>query len=309
MGDKGNRYSPRLKAEVALSAYRNDRTLSELSAEYGVSSMQIGRWKKTLSDRASELFETGSSMDPEKITDPVYNEELMKAIDRQYIQTPFYGSRRMAIWLKGQGYAVNRKRVMRLMHKMGLEGQAPGPSTSKPHPEHKVYPYLLRGLEITSVNQVWSTDITYIPLRQGYMYLAAVMDWHSRYVLSWELSNSLDSEFCVRALEVALRRGKPEIFNTDQGSQFTSDDFTSRLLGNAIRISMDGRGRALDNIFIERLWRSLKYECIYLNEYENVPELLEGLKWWFGFYNEKRPHTALPGKINPRSMYEKCLIS
>jgi len=205
------------------------------------------------------------------------NEELMKAIDRQYIQTPFYGSRRMAIWLKGQGYAVNRKRVMRLMHKMGLEGQAPGPSTSKPHPEHKVYPYLLRGLEITSVNQVWSTDITYIPLRQGYMYLAA--------------------------------GGKPEIFNTDQGSQFTSDDFTSRLLGNAIRIGMDGRGRALDNIFIERLWRSLKYECIYLNEYENVPELLEGLKWWFGFYNEKRPHTALPGKITPRSMYEKCLIS
>ena len=237
------------------------------------------------------------------------NEELMKAIDRQYIQTPFYGSRRMAIWLKGQGYAVNRKRVMRLMRKMGLEGQAPGPSTSKPHPEHKVYPYLLRGLEITSVNQVWSTDITYIPLRQGYMYLAAVMDWHSRYVLSWELSNSLDSEFCVRALEVALRRGKPEIFNTDQGRHFTSDDFTSRLLGNAIRISMDGRGRALDNIFIERLWRSLKYECIYLNEYENVPELLEGLKWWFGFYNEKRPHTALPGKITPRSMYEKCLIS
>ena len=309
MGDKGNRYSPRLKAEVALSAYRNDRTLSELSAEYGVSSMQIGRWKKTLSDRASELFETGSSMDLEKITDPLYNEELMKAIDRQYIQTPFYGSRRMAIWLKGQGYAVNRKRVMRLMHKMGLEGQAPGPSTSKPHPEHKVYPYLLRGLEITSVNQVWSTDITYIPLKQGYMYLAAVMDWYSRYVLSWELSNSLDSEFCVRALEVALRRGKPEIFNTDQGSQFTSDDFTSRLLGNAIRISMDGRGRALDNIFIERLWRSLKYECIYLNEYENVPELLEGLKWWFGFYNEERPHTALPGKITPRSMYEKCLIS
>ena len=215
----------------------------------------------------------------------------------------------MAIWLKGQGYAVNRKRVMRLMRKMGLEGQAPGPSTSKPHPEHKVYPYLLRGLEITSVNQVWSTDITYIPLRQGYMYLAAVMDWHSRYVLSWELSNSLDSEFCVRALEVALRRGKPEIFNTDQGSQFTSDDFTSRLLDSAIRISMDGRGRALDNIFIERLWRSLKYECIYLNEYENVPELLEGLRWWFGFYNEERPHTALPGKITPRNMYEKCLIS
>ena len=215
----------------------------------------------------------------------------------------------MAIWLKGQGYAVNRKRVMRLMRKMGLEGQAPGPSTSKPHPEHKVYPYLLRGLEITSVNQVWSTDITYIPLRQGYMYLAAVMDWHSRYVLSWELSNSLDSEFCVRALEVALRRGKPEIFNTDQGSQFTNDDFTSRLLDSAIRIGMDGRGRALNNIFIERLWRSLKYECIYLDEYENVPELLEGLRWWFRFYNEERPHMALPGRITPLNMYEKHHIS
>jgi len=235
------------------------------------------------------------------------NEWLMKLIDRQYLDTPFYGSRRMTIWLQKQGYAVNRKRVMRLMRKMGLMGLAPGPNTSKPHPEHKVYPYLLRGVEITRVNQVWSTDITYIPLRRGFMYLTAVIDWYSRYVLSWELSNTLDCGFCVRALERALRHGKPEIFNTDQGSQFTSNDFTGVLLKNSIRISMDGRGRALDNIFVERLWRSLKYECVYLNDYENVPDLVEGLRRWLSFYNNERFHTSLPGKITPREMYESGL--
>lgn len=237
------------------------------------------------------------------------NEELMKRIDQQYTRTPFYGSRRMTLCLQGQGYRVNRKRIVRLMRKMGLEGQSPGPSTSKPQPGHKVYPYLLRGFEVTSVNQVWSTNITYIPLRQGFMYLSAVMDWYSRYVLSWELSNTLCIGFCMRALERALRRGKPEIFNTDQGSQFTSKEFTSRLESQSIRISMDGRGRALDNIFVERLWRSLKYECIYLNAYENVPELLEGLRCWFRFYNEERPHTSLPEKATPLMMYEKRLIS
>ena len=200
----------------------------------------------------------------------------------------------MTLCLQGQGYRVNRKRIVRLMRKMGLEGQSPGPSTSKPQPGHKVYPYLLRGFEVTSVNQVWSTDITYIPLRQGFMYLSAVMDWYSRYVLSWELSNTLCIGFCMRALERALRRGKPEIFNTDQGSQFASKEFTSRLESQSIRISMDGRGRALDNIFVERLWRSLKYECIYLNAYENVPELLEGLRCWFRFYNEERPRPPVP---------------
>ena len=162
---------------------------------------------------------------------------------------------------------------------------------------------------MTSVNQVWSTDITYIPLRQGFMYLSAVMDWYSRYVLSWELLNTLCIGFCMRALERALRRGKPEIFSTDQGSQFASKEFTSRLESQSIRISMDGRGRALDNIFVERLWRSLKYECIYLNAYENVPELLEGLRCWFRFYNEERPHTSLPEKATPLMMYEKRLIS
>ena len=237
----------------------------------------------------------------------VENEELMKLIDRQYLVTPFYGSRRMTIWLRRQGYEVNRKRVMRLMRKMRLAGLAPGPNTSKPHPEHKVYPYLLRDVEITRVNQVWSTDITYIPLKRGFMYLTAVIDWYSRYVLSWELSNTMENTFCVRALERALRHGKPEIFNTDQGSQFTSNEFTGVLLKNSIRISMDGRGRALDNIFVERLWRSLKYECVYLNDYENVPDLMEGLRRWLAFYNEERPHMSLPGNITPYEMYKSCL--
>ena len=235
------------------------------------------------------------------------NEGLMKLIDRQYLITPFYGSRRMTIWLQRQGYKVNRKRVMRLMRKMRLAGLAPGPNTSRHHSEHKVYPYLLRDMEITRVNQVWSTDITYIPLKRGFMYLTAVIDWYSRYVLSWELSNTLENAFCVRALERALRHGKPEIFNTDQGSQFTSGEFTGVLLKNSIRISMDGRGRALDNIFVERLWRSLKYECVYLNDYENVPDLMEGLRWWLAFYNEERPHRSLPGNMTPREMYESCL--
>ena len=215
----------------------------------------------------------------------------------------------MTVCLRQQGYEVNRKRIIRLMRIMGLEGQAPGPATNKPHPEHKIYPYLLRGLKINAANQVWSTDITYIPMKTGFMYLTAVMDWHSRYVLSWELSNSLEADFCLRALDKALRHGKPKIFNTDQGSQFTSTDFTGKLLENEILISMDARGRALDNIFIERLWRSLKYECIYLNEYENVPELLEGLRWWFRFYNEERPHMSLLGNVPPIVIYNNFLNS
>ena len=247
------------------------------------------------------------SLEPSRESDA--NEKLMKLIDCQYIQTPFYGSRRMTVCLRQQGYEVNRKRIIRLMRIMGLEGQAPGPATSKPHPEHKIYPYLLRGLKINAANQVWSTDITYIPMKTGFMYLTAVMDWHSRYVLSWELSNSLEADFCLRALDKALRHGKPKIFNTDQGSQFTSADFTGKLLENEILISMDGRGRALDNIFIERLWRSLKYECIYLNEYENVPELLEGLRWWFRFYNEERPHMSLLGNVPPIVIYNNFLNS
>ena len=189
-----------------------------------------------------------------------YELELMALIDRQYLQTPFYGSRRMAAWLKAQGHAVNRKRVQRLMQRMGLAAIYQRPRTSRPAPEHRIYPYLLRGLKIERVGQVWAADITYIPMARGFLYLVAVMDWVSRYVLAWRLSNLLDASFCIEALEDALSQGQPEIFNTDQGSQFTGDDFTGVLRAHGVAISMDGRGRFADNIFVERLWRSLKYE-------------------------------------------------
>src|SRR4029077_5923399 len=190
------------------------------------------------------------------------NLRLMRRLDKQYLKTPFWGSRNMTTWLRLQGVVINRKRVQRLMRLMGLEGLAPRPTTTKPAPGHRVFPYLLRGVEITHADHVWSTDITYIPMRNGYLYLAAILDWHSRYVLSWKLSNRLDSAFCLEALDEALTQLRPEIFNSDQGSQFTSVAFTSRLLDRAIAISMDGRGRALDNVFIERLWRTVKYENI-----------------------------------------------
>ena len=186
--------------------------------------------------------------------------ELMALIDQQYLKTPFYGSRRMTAWLSNHGHQVNRKRVRRLMQLIGLEAIYRRPNTSKPNPGHKVYPYLLRGLEINRVNQVWATDITYIPMARGFLYLVAIMDWHSRYVLAWRLSNTLEVDFCVAALEEALSKGRPQIFNTDQGSQFTSEAFTSMLLAQAVQVSMDGRGRCMDNVFVERLWRSIKYE-------------------------------------------------
>lgn len=217
----------------------------------------------------------------------------MRLIDEQYLQTPFYGSRRITAWLQKQGYEVNRKRVQRLMRLMGLEAIYPKPRTSQPGSEHVVYPYLLRDRVLDRPNQVWSTDITYIPMRQGYMYLVAVVDWHSRYVLSWQLSNTLDSGFCQAALEAALSRGTPEIFNTDQGVQFTSQAFTGRLKEAGIAISMDGRGRALDNVFIERLWRTVKYEHIYLYDYATVVELEAGLEAFFEFYNQERLHQSL----------------
>jgi putative transposase len=198
---------------------------------------------------------------------------LMRLIDQQYTRTPFYGSRRMTHWLGSAGHEVNRKRVQRLMRKMGLEAVYPRPRLSQAAPEHKVYPYLLRGVEIHHPDQVWSTDITYVPMQHGFMYLVAVMDWHSRYVLSWQLSNTMDVTFCLRALEQALEKGGPEIFNTDQGSQFTSQAFTGRLEEAGAAISMDGRGRVLDNIFVERLWRTVKYEDIYIKGYATVSEL------------------------------------
>ncbi|MDI6794839.1 MAG: IS3 family transposase [bacterium] len=228
--------------------------------------------------------------------------QLMQLIDEQYTKTPFYGSRRIAKELTRQGHHVNRKRVQRLMRLMGLEAIYPRPSLSKPHPDHIIYPYLLRGVKITRPNQVWSADITYIRLRQGWVYLVAVMDWYSRYVFSWELSTSLESDFCVKALEKALVLGKPDIFNTDQGAQFTSGDFTGTLKAQGIQISMDGRGRAIDNIFTERLWRSLKYEEVYLHEYVSVKEARQGIAKYFTFYNQQRLHQSL-NYSTPKEVY------
>ncbi len=228
---------------------------------------------------------------------------LLSLIDEQYTAHPFYGSRRMVIYLQKQGHTVNRKHVQRLMRVLGLAGMAPGPATSKPHPEHKIYPYLLRGVAVTCPNQVWSTDITYIRLAHGFAYLVAIIDWYSRRVLAWRLSNTLEAGFCVDCLDDALRiHGQPAIFNTDQGSQFTSEAFTRVLLDAGIAISMDGRGRALDNIFVERLWRSLKYEDIYIKGYASLPELLLGLRAYFAFYNSERPHQSL-GYRTPDLVY------
>jgi putative transposase len=235
------------------------------------------------------------------------NLALMRLIDEEYTRHPFYGTRKMRDYLRRQGHKVNRKRVQRLMQKMGLQSIAPKPNTSKPHPEHKVYPYLLRNLDIICPDQVWCSDITYIPLPGGFVYLTAVMDWYSRYVLSWEVSVTMDSDFCVSALESALRRhGRPDIFNTDQGSQFTSNDFTGTLKDAEVLISMDGKGRAMDNIFIERLWRSVKYEEIYLKEYTSVRELIWSLRVYFDFYNNQRPHDSLGGKT-PAEVYWECM--
>jgi putative transposase len=238
----------------------------------------------------------------EPVPESKANLELMRLMDEQYLRHPEFGTPRMTDWLHDQGHSVNHKRVARLMQRMGIQAITPGPHTSKPSPENKIYPYLLRKVEIDRVNQVWSTDITYIPMRQGFMYLAAVIDWHSRYVISWELSNSLDSEFCVSALQRALNFGTPEIFNTDQGSQFTSNDFTSVLLDREIAISMDGRGRAIDNVFVERLWWTLKYEEIYPKAYSSVSELHDGLGAYFPYYNDERKHSAL-GKRTPASVF------
>jgi putative transposase len=231
--------------------------------------------------------------------------ELMALIDRQYLRTPFYGARRMAAWLGTQGHLVNRKRVKRLMQLMGLAAIYQRPRTSRPAPEHRIYPYLLRGLVIERINQVWAADICYIPMARGFLYLVAVMDWVSRYVLAWRLSNLLDTSFCVAALEEALSKGRPEIFNTDQGSQFTGEDFTSVLHTHEVAISMDGRGRFSDNIFVERLWRSLKYEEVYLRAYESVAEARQGIASYFEFYNNERLHQAL-GYRAPRQVFEKA---
>lgn len=219
--------------------------------------------------------------------------ELMAAMDRQYLETPYFGSRRMQAWLQAQGHCVNRKRVRRLMRAMGLEAIYQRPRTSRPSPAAPKYPYLLRGMAVTRPEQVWAADVTYIPMAKGFLYLVVVMDWHSRCVLAWRLSNTLDSAFCLDALEEALSRGTPEIFNTDQGTQFTSEAFTGLLKRHGVQISQDGKGRFMDNIFVERLWRSLKYEEVYLKAYQQVPEARVGIGRYLWRYNEQRPHQAL----------------
>jgi len=232
---------------------------------------------------------------------------LMRRIDEMHLKYPFFGSRKVAQTLRNEGTVTNRKRVQRLMRLMGLESVAPKPNTSKPAPEHPVYPYLLRGLAITRPNQVWATDITYIPMAHGFLYLVAIIDWYSRRVLAWRLSNTLETSFCVEAVEEALAGfGTPEIFNTDQGSQFTSADFTGVLLERGIKISMDGKGRYLDNIFVERLWRSLKYEEVYLNPYDSVREARAGIGQYLRFFNHERPHAAL-GYQTPAAFHDSAL--
>lgn len=229
----------------------------------------------------------------------------MRLIDAQFLETPWYGSRQMTRHLRLQGYAVNRKRIRRLMLKMGLAAVYQKPKTTVPNPEHKIWPYLLRDMTIDRPDQVWCTDITYIPMRRGFLYLVAVMDWATRKVLAWLLSNTMDIDFCLEALHEAMARyGKPEIFNSDQGSQFTSPRFTGVLTGAGIRVSMDGRGRWMDNVFIERLWRSLKYECVYIHAFETGSEARAGIGRWIDYYNAVRPHSALGGRT-PEEAYRR----
>jgi putative transposase len=242
-----------------------------------------------------------SSLYYEPVAETAENLRLMQLLDQEYTAHPFLGSRRLTKWLQERGEAVNRKRVQRLMRLMGLEAIYPKPKLSVPSHDHRIYPYLLRNVTVDRVDQVWSTDITYIPLVSRFMYLAAVMDWYSRYVIAWRLSNTLDGSFCVELLEEALSHGHPDIFNTDQGSQFTAVSFTNRLESAGVQVSMDGKGRCLDNVFVERLWRTVKYEDVYLRGYERVPELMAGLGRYFPYYNESRPHQSLkyraPGAV------------
>ncbi len=223
----------------------------------------------------------------------LFDLEVMDQIDRQYLKTPFYGSRRMTVILQNLGYEVNRKRIQRLMREMAIEAIYPKPNLSKPKKEHKKYPYLLKNIQIVRANQVWGSDITYIRIKDGFIYLMAILDLFSRYVLAWRLSTSLDIQFCLEALDEALSKGSPEIFNTDQGVQFTSEEWTERLLKKEVKISMDSKGRAIDNIFVERLWRSVKYEEVYIKSYATVTDAKQSLGQYFNFYNNERPHQSL----------------
>jgi len=245
----------------------------------------------------------------EPIPESATNLALMRRVDEQYLRTPYFGSRRLAVWLRAEGAPVNRKRVQRLMRAMGLEAIYPKPRTTMPSAGHKIYPYLLRNVVVTRPNQVWSADITYVPLRCGFLYLMAILDWYSRYVLAWRLSNSLDEDFCLEALEEALGQARPEIFNSDQGVQFTSREFTGLLESAAVAISMDGRGRALDNVFVERLWRSVKYEEVYLHDYATGAECHAGLSAYLRFYCEERPHQSLDYRTPAEAYWGKGAAS
>jgi len=238
----------------------------------------------------------------EPVGESAENLLLMRLIDQEYTRHPFLGSRRLVVWLGERGQVVNRKRVARLMDLMGIEAVYPKPKLSQPGEGHRIYPYLLRGTKVERVNQVWSTDITYIRMAQGFLYLVAVMDWFSRFVLSWSLSLTMELDFCLEALDRALRRGRPEIFNSDQGPQFTSEKFTGKLEARQIAVSMDGRGRCFDNIFVERLWRSLKYEEVYLKDYTSVAEARAGIAGYFQFYNHERLHQSLDYRT-PAAIY------
>jgi putative transposase len=263
--------------------------------------IEVGHAELSVRRQCELLGLSRSSLYYEPAGETTENLRLMRLLDEQYTACPFYGSRRMTVWLQARGEEVNRKRVQRLLRLMGLEALYPKPRLSVAGRGHRIYPYLLRGVSIERVDQVWSTDITYIPLRAGFMYLAAIIDWYSRYVLAWRLSNTLDGSFCLEMLEEALRGGRPEVFNTDQGVQFTAEAFTGKLLSAGVAVSMDGRGRCLDNVFVERLWRSVKYEDVYLRGYEAVPALEDGLGRYFAFYNEERFHQSLeyqtPGAV------------
>jgi len=255
--------------------------------------------------RLLDISRSGLYYQPKKISEEDLT--LMKLIDRQYLATPFYGARKIAAWLKSQGHRANRKRIRRLMRIMGLKAIYRRPRTSQPAPGHKIYPYLLSGLKITRPNQVWAADITYIPMARGFLYLVAIIDVYSRYVLSWRLSNTLDAGFCVEALKEALKKGGPDIFNTDQGAQFTSEAFTGLLEQHGVRISMDGKGSYNDNLFIERLWRTVKYEEVYLKAYQDGRDARVSLSEYFHFYNTERPHQSL-GYRTPAEVFNSTMV-
>ncbi|MCP4606223.1 MAG: IS3 family transposase [Proteobacteria bacterium] len=257
--------------------------------EPGHQRLSIVRQCKLLSISRSSCYYQAKGENP-------LNLKLLRQIDEQFLKTPWYGSRQMSSHFRREGYEIGRKRVRRLMRKMGIVAVYQKPRTSAPNPEHKIFPYLLRNVPINRTDQVWCADITYIPMRRGFLYLVAIMDWHSRKVLAWRISNTMDSYFCVAALEEALERhGCPEIFNTDQGSQFTSMEFVRTLKEAQVRVSMDGKGRWMDNVMIERLWRSLKYECVYLHAFETGTEARQGIGTWIKYYNGRRPHSTLDG--------------